>query len=86
MLYGVSRSPCNLPLSFGELSSSGRCCPVPCAGAQAAGCDSLFIAGGIHADKTGVQLTRQNLDVEGMESLFRDYGTQPTFITPYLQC
>ncbi|CAK0734875.1 hypothetical protein CVIRNUC_000496 [Coccomyxa viridis] len=56
------------------------------AGAQAAGCDSLFIAGGIHADKTGVQLTHQNLNVEGMESLFRDYGTQPTFITPYLQC
>ena len=86
MLHGASRSVCILPLSFGELSSSGRQGLVSCAGAQAAGCDSLFIAGGIHADETGVQLTHQNLNVEGMESLFREHGTQPTFIALYLQC
>ena len=70
-------------------AQSGRrgrlnCCGV--AGAQAAGCDSLFVAGGIHAEETGVQQTQQEMSREGTEKLFSEHGVEPTFVIPYLQC
>ena len=56
------------------------------AGAQAAGCDSLFVAGGIHAEETGVHPRLQEVYREGMEKLFSEYSVKPTFVIPYLQC
>lgn len=63
--------------------SSNRLIP---AGAQAAGCDSLFVAGGIHAEETGEQQSHNDLDLEKLEHLFKEFGVQPTFVIPYLQC
>ncbi len=56
------------------------------AGAQAAGCDSLFVAGGIHAEEAGVQQNQQEMKREGMEKLFSEHSTEPTFAISYLQC
>lgn len=51
------------------------------AGANSAGIDSLFVAGGIHADELGIAEgdATAALDSEALERLFVKYGTRPSY-------
>lgn len=51
------------------------------AGASNAGVDSLFVAGGIHADELGIVEgdVSATLESERLQILFDEYGTRPSY-------
>ncbi|BDA40671.1 probable acid sugar phosphatase [Coccomyxa sp. Obi] len=55
------------------------------AGAQSSACDSVFVAGGIHAEELGVSGTSKIVDIEKLEALCEQHGAQPNFVIPFLQ-
>jgi len=49
------------------------------AGASNAGVDSLFVAGGIHADELGIGDVSATLESGRLQRLFDEYGTRPSY-------
>lgn len=63
-------------------ASSSRGC---LAGAAAAGIDSLFVAGGIHAQELGTSRAAPAVDQGALRRLCNSHGAAPQFVIPYLQ-
>ncbi|KAK9805732.1 hypothetical protein WJX73_003126 [Symbiochloris irregularis] len=53
-------------------------------GATAAGVDSVFIAGGIHAEDLGVFDAGDEIDLDMLRDWLAAYSSKPTFVLPFL--
>lgn len=53
-------------------------------GASSTGVDSIFIAGGIHADELGVSQSSLTMNDEALETLVKSHNVMPTYVMPYL--
>lgn len=54
------------------------------AGAMNAGVDSVFIAGGIHAEDLGVFDAGDEVDLDQLRDWLAAYSSKPTFVLPFL--
>lgn len=70
-------------------NSSGltAACAGVWSGAQAAGCDSVFVAGGIHARDLGGGAPGKNsvMQEDDLGVLCSQQGAQPTYAIPFFQ-
>ena len=54
-------------------------------GALAAGVDSVFVAGGIHAEDLQVFDERSEVDLDLLRDWLAAYSSKPTYVMPFLQ-
>jgi HAD superfamily hydrolase (TIGR01459 family) len=73
-----------LGLRADELIAVGDSMEHDIAGASAMGIDSIFIAGGIHADVA--MRNDGGIDEEGVDRLCKEFGCRPTYILPKFIC
>lgn len=55
------------------------------AGAAAAGIDSLFVMGGIHAEELGVSETQLTPNRTELSRLCKEHKAIPNFVIPFLK-
>lgn len=71
-------------LAFGAASPCSMPTHACYAGAQAAGIDSLFVAGGIHAAELAVLPSQLRPDADQLDKLCLEHNAHPEYLIPYL--
>ena len=59
--------------------------PATCVGANATGIDSVFVAGGIHAEELGVSKAQLIPKQERLQGLIQEHSATPQYCMPFLR-